>query len=180
MRRKVSLWIVIALVGALAATAAGVIVLATHHERDSRAVAGPRSSNAWPHAWNDGQDQRPMPMMGDARGGWGDGRDAPVLPWVLFALATGTAVARLVAWSPWRTAGAGAKAGTAEAPPAQGVTAGEAAATAVETQAVDTQATDQQTTAEIVEGQVVEAEAVETQTVEAPPAEETPQTPPES
>ena len=28
--------------------------------------------------------------------------ETPILPWVLFAVATGTAVGLLIAWSPWR------------------------------------------------------------------------------
>lgn len=110
MNRKVSLWIVIALVCALAATTTAVVVLATHDDGGSRATAR-QANGAWPRAGNDGQNGRQAPVMGDMRGAWGDGRDAPILPWVLFALATGTAVGLLVAWSPWKTAGAGAAVG---------------------------------------------------------------------
>jgi hypothetical protein len=110
MHRKVSLWIVIALVCALAATTAAVVVLATRDDGGSRATAR-QANGAWPRAGDDGQSGRQAPVMGDMRGAWGDGRDAPILPWVLFALATGTAVGLLVAWSPWKTAGAGAAAG---------------------------------------------------------------------
>jgi hypothetical protein len=116
MTRKVSLWIVIALVCALAATVAAVIVLAAHDERGDRSVAGPQPGETWPHAWSDGGGQRPAPMMGDLQGGWGDGRGTPILPWVLFALATGTAVGLLVAWSPWRTP----QAAVATSPPNDG------------------------------------------------------------
>jgi len=110
MNRKVSLWIVIALVCALAATTTAVVVLATRDDGSSRATAR-QANGAWPRAGDDGQNGRQAPVMGDMSGGWGDGRDAPILPWVLFALATGTAVGLLVAWSPWKTAGAGAAAG---------------------------------------------------------------------
>jgi len=110
MNRKVSLWIVIALVCALAATTAAVVVLATRDDGGSRATAR-QTDGAWPRAGDDGQNGRQAPVMGDMRGAWGDGRDAPILPWVLFALATGTAVGLLVAWSPWKTAGARAAAG---------------------------------------------------------------------
>jgi hypothetical protein len=110
MHRKVSLWIVIALVCALAATTAAVVVLATRDDGGSRATAR-QANGAWPRAGDDGQSGRQAPVMGDMRGAWGDGRDAPILPWVLFALATGTAVGLLVAWSPWKTAGAGAAVG---------------------------------------------------------------------
>jgi hypothetical protein len=100
MTRKVSLWIVIALVAALAATTAAVLVLAGDDDPGGRASAGP-TGEAWPHGWSDGQDGRAVPMMNDVRGEWG-GHDAPLLPWLLFALASGTAVGLLVAWGPWR------------------------------------------------------------------------------
>jgi hypothetical protein len=111
MTRKVSLWIVLALVGALAAMTVAVVGLAAHDHRDGGTASGPLSAGAWPHAGNGAQDERGLPMMGDVRGGWGNDRDAPVLPWVLFAVATGTAAGLLVAWSPWKTAEAGTTAG---------------------------------------------------------------------
>ena len=111
MTRKVSLWIVIALVVALAATTAAVIVLATHDERGDRTAAVVSPQEGWSHGWSDAQGQQPPPMMGDLRGDWDGGRDAPWLPWMLFAISTGTAVGLLIAWSPWRTAPAGGTAG---------------------------------------------------------------------
>lgn len=101
MTRKVSLWIVIVLVGALAATTAAVIVLATDDDAGGRGAAAPPTGEAWSHGWGDGQDGGAVPMRGDLRGDWG-GHDAPLLPWALFALVTGTAVGLPVAWSPWR------------------------------------------------------------------------------
>jgi len=87
-----------------------VIVLATR-DGDGRAAAARSPGESWSHGWSDAQGERQLPVMGDMRAGWGGGREAPVLPWVLFAIATGTAVGLLVAWSPWRTAPAGAVSG---------------------------------------------------------------------
>jgi hypothetical protein len=105
MTRRVSLWIVIALAGALAATTAAVIVLATHDERGGRGDVAVTPQNGSPHAWrseqNEGREGWPMPMMGVVRDGWGGRGEAPILPWALFSLAAGTAVGLLVAWHPW-------------------------------------------------------------------------------
>jgi len=187
MARKVSLWIVIALVGALAATTAAVVVLASDDDPGGRASAGPPTGEAWPHGWSDGQDGRAVPMMGDLRGEWG-GHDAPVLPWVLFALASGTAVGLLVAWSPWHATPApattspmaGGEELAAAAPGAQtaassiDVTAGIAAqpttagesVTAAVVEAEETIDFATETTAEAAEAVAPEAGATE----EAPPA----------
>lgn len=109
MTRKVSMWIVLALIGALAATTAATIVLATHDRRDGRTTSALPPADGWPHGWSDAQGDRQVPMMGDLRAGWDGGRDAPILPWVLFAVSTGTAVGLLIAWSPWRAARADAE-----------------------------------------------------------------------
>lgn len=101
MTRKVSLWIVIALVAALAASLAAVVVLADDEGRGAPAARGP-AGEAWHQAWGDGREAPAPPMMGSF-GGWEREGEAPILPWVLFAVATGTAVGLLVAWSPWRT-----------------------------------------------------------------------------
>jgi hypothetical protein len=111
MTRKVSMWIVVALVGALAATTAAVVVLATHDRVESRAARGLPPADDWSHGWPDAQGDRRLPVMGELRGDWDGGRESPILPWVLFAVSTGTAVGLLVAWSPWRTAHAGAVSG---------------------------------------------------------------------
>jgi hypothetical protein len=87
-----------------------VIVLATH-DGDGRSGKGLSTGHAWQGEWNDSQGDRQMPMMGGVRAGWNGGRDAPILPWVLFAVSTGTVVGLLIAWSPWRTARANAIAG---------------------------------------------------------------------
>lgn len=111
MTRKVSMWIVIALIGALAATTAAVIVLATHDDADRRAASARSPGDAWSHGWSDTHGDWQLPVMGDMCSAWDGGRDTPILPWVLFAIATGTAVGLLVAWSPWRTAPARAASG---------------------------------------------------------------------
>lgn len=109
MRRKVSLWIVILLVAALAATTAATVVLATD-DRDGR-VAADEALPTGPH----GQWQ--MPFGGEHEPGWYGDRHDEVLPWILFAVATGAAVGMLIAWSPWRTSpattGGGAQAASA-------------------------------------------------------------------
>jgi len=95
MRRKVSLWIVILLVAALAATTTATVVLATD-DRDGREVAD-EALPVGPH----GQWQ--MPFGAERESGWYSDRHDEVLPWFLFAIATGAAVGMLIAWGPWRT-----------------------------------------------------------------------------
>ncbi len=94
MSHKVSLWIVIALVGALAAMTAAVVVLATN---DNDGWSGPRETRQ-----SGDQDPWQMPVMGQERHARGDDGEAGLLPWALFAIATGTAAGLLLAWSPWR------------------------------------------------------------------------------
>lgn len=100
MRRKVSLWVVIALVGALAATTAAIVVLAQRDDRGDGSRGGERSAAGLPPSWSEERGEWQGPMMGPVA--WERESEAPVLPWVLFAVATGTAVGLLVAWSPWR------------------------------------------------------------------------------
>jgi hypothetical protein len=101
MRRKVSLWIVIALVGALAATTAAAVVLAQRDDRPDAPGADGRATAGWPHPGLEESGPWQGPVMG-AVAGWEREDETPVLPWVLFALASGTAVGLLIAWSPWR------------------------------------------------------------------------------
>lgn len=168
MTRKVSLWIVIALVGALAATTAAVVVLATDDNGDGRVAADLPAGGPWHQTLEESGEGPVGPGMGGMKVGRDDGRDASLLPWVLFALACGTAVGLLVAWSPWRGTPAPAASGPTAAgedlaaPPttvAEPVTA--AVFEAEETIDVATE-----TTAEAAEAVAPEADATE----EAPPA----------
>jgi hypothetical protein len=101
MRRKVSLWIVIALVGALAATTAAAVVLAQRDDRPHAAGADGRATAGWAHPGLEERSGWQGPVMGTVAA-WEHDDETPVLPWVLFALASGTAVGLLIAWSPWR------------------------------------------------------------------------------
>ena len=102
MRRKVSLWIVIALVGALAATTAAVVVLAQRDDGSDGPRADGRVASGWSHPGLEDNGEWQGPVMGSLAG-WEREGETPILPWVLFAVATGTAVGLLIAWSPWRT-----------------------------------------------------------------------------
>jgi hypothetical protein len=101
MRRKASLWIVIALVGALAAATAAAVVLAQRDDRPDDPGAYGRVPAGWSHPESEANGEWQGPVMGSVAGWEGDD-ETPILPWVLFAVATGTAVGLLVAWSPWR------------------------------------------------------------------------------
>ncbi len=103
MRRRVSLWLVVALVGTLAATTAAVVVLAAND--------GDGGTTPHPVMPSEGRGPWQMPAIGDDRHGSDDGRGPDLLPWLLFAIATGTSVGLLVAWSPWRRDGAPVTAG---------------------------------------------------------------------
>jgi hypothetical protein len=133
MARRVSLWIVVALVGALAATTAAVIVLSGGDEGATPAsVAGPQPGAGWPrgvYGDQEGSDPvmpsgaqggAPMQIVGDMPGHRNDGHDASILPWLFFAITTGTAVGLLIAWSPWHTAAAGATGNGGGAGPSAG------------------------------------------------------------
>jgi hypothetical protein len=113
MRRKVSLWVVIVLVGALAATTAAVVVLARRDSRADGPRGGDRPTAGLPHPWSEERGEWQRPMMGSVAG-WEYEGEAPILPWVLFAVATGAAVGLLVAWSPWRAQLTTATAGPSE------------------------------------------------------------------
>ena len=112
MSRKVSMWIVVVLVGALAAMTAAVVVLATDDDGEARATTG-RSQG---YGWSDGGSGRQgdfdslapsdrrgagqIPMMGAMHDPWMRDGGGSMLPWVLFAVATGTSVGLLIAWGP--------------------------------------------------------------------------------
>jgi hypothetical protein len=184
MTRKVSLWIVIALVGALAATTAAVIVLATHDEGDGRNAVATAPGNGSPHAWNgeqnEAQDQWRMPMMRDAREGWGYRDEAPILPWALFALATGTAVGLLVAWRPWSRTPATVSAGPSGGP--SGTTTGGADTVAGTPEVTEVTAVDTPVAAETSAAAQAPPQApvaTETPAQDEPQAEATAEAPPQ-
>jgi len=133
MRRKVSLWIVIVLVGALAATTAAAVVLAQRDDGPDGPRADGRVASGWSYPGREESGECQGPETGSlAR--WGHEDQAPVLPWVLFALATGTAVGLLIAWSPWRAQPATVTAG----PPCNGSRSGAQAGVADEVAAEST------------------------------------------
>jgi hypothetical protein len=88
------MWVVVVLVAALVATSAALVVLATN-ESDGRSASRPMMQPGGQGPWQ-------MPVAGDDGRGWNDGRGPDLLPWLLFAIATGTSVGLLIAWSPWR------------------------------------------------------------------------------
>lgn len=101
MKRKVSLWIVSVLVGALAATTAATVVLAQRDDGRGDIRADGRVASGWSHPGLEENGEWQGPVMGSLAG-WEREGETPILPWVLFAVATGTAVGLLIAWSPWR------------------------------------------------------------------------------
>lgn len=103
MSRKVSLWIVLILALALAAATATIVVQAVDDE-STKAVADRAMPMGTQEEWH-------MPVDADGHRGWDEGHDGPLLPWLLFAIATGTSVGLLIAWGPWRRTPAPAAAG---------------------------------------------------------------------
>jgi hypothetical protein len=116
MSRKVSMWIVVVLVGALAAMTAAVVVLATDDDGRAPATAewsqgyglsddgSGRQGDSDSLALSDRRGAGQIPMLGAIHDPWHRDGGGSMLPWVLFAVATGTSVGLLIAWSPWRTA----------------------------------------------------------------------------
>jgi hypothetical protein len=88
------MWVVVVLVAALVVTSAALVVLAPN-ESDSRTASRPMMQVGDQGPWQ-------MPVVGEDGRGWNDGRRSDLLPWLLFAIATGTSVGLLIAWSPWR------------------------------------------------------------------------------